>query len=843
MRNNNDGPELPGSPGSPEPESSNHRSLAIRSEQGHQIAIYDPNVIGGVTDDDTIDLKELWRTIMKRRWTIVSVASIVVAAALLMTLLIIPEYRATTQIQINPPGSSRILEYGDFTAEQTRYQEYLNTQTQIMRSRAVLESVVRNQDVANNPNLNGEIRQRSIVAEIFGVFRLFSGGRGQPQDESQLDPEAREQMDSFRVAAAAARLGSQVEVTPLRNSELVDLSVTGFDPAFVARMANAIADEYVRSNMQRRVDAGAEARLFLEDQLADMRINLERADQGLMDFARQTNIADLDEREQMALTALRRLSTRQSEIQTELVQLKTWRDLIEQGRIQTLEPVVESPVILDLQRRLLDVRSQYVTLSERFLDSYPDVQEVLSRIDGLEAEIQAQQQVIIGNIVGRYEALLAQENSLQEAIERSEDQILSLNERAVQYNILQREFQTSEELYDGLLQRMKEIGISAGIQENNISIIDRARPPWGPFKPNLLRNLMLGLVLGLMAGAGLALLLEFLDGSIRRVEDIERIVDRPVLGVIPLVKSAADRSSLLPFGLGQKTPTTDEPDELASHTASDVGDPSVAQVSTDDELDPEEMAEIEEATVAMLCARKPSSAVAESIRSLRTSLNFATAEGMPQVMMFTSSSMSEGKTTCAINLATVMAQSGSRVLLIDGDLRKPRIHKEFGIDKSPGLTDQITHFSADSLTNLPIVDSGIEGLSLLLAGSPTPNPADMLTSTRLTRILDELKTRFDHIIIDASPILGLADAVILARQTEGLIFVTRSGQTGKDNFRMSMKRLAQVRAPVLGVVLNCVDLRSPEYSYYSAYYYSYDAHPDDADSVVGNADAPNRSVA
>ncbi len=835
MRNNNDGADLPGSPESRDP--SNERALALRSEQNHQVAIYDPNVVGGVMDDDTIDLKELWRIVMKRRWTIVSVASIIVAAALLMTLLIIPEYRASTQIQINPPGSSRILEYGDFTAEQTRYQEYLNTQTQIMRSRGVLESVVRNEGVANNPNLNGEVRQRNIIAEIFGVFRLFTGGRGQPQDESQLDPEAQEQIESFRVASAAARLGSRVEVTPVRNSELVYLSVTGFDPAFVARMANAIADEYVRSNMQRRVDAGAEARLFLEDQLADMRITLERADQNLMDFAKQSNIADLDEREQMALTALRRLSTRQSEIQTELVQLKTWRDLIEQGRVQTLEPVVESPVILDLQRRLLDARSQYVTLSERFLDSYPDVQEVLSRIEGLEAEIQAQQQVIIGNIVGRYENLLAQENSLQEAIERSEAQILALNERAVQYNILQREFETSRELYDGLLQRMKEIGVAAGVQENNISIIDRARPPWGPFKPNLLRNLMLALVLGLMAGGGLAFLLEFLDGSIRRVEDIERIVDRPVLGVIPLVKSATDRSSLLPFDLGQKSQTTQATDDTDNTVHSD-----------DDELETEELAAVEEATVAMLSAQKPSSAVAESIRSLRTSLNFATAEGMPKVLMFTSASMSEGKTTCAINLATVMAQSGSRVLLIDGDLRKPRVHKEFGIDKSPGLTDQITHFSADSLTNLPIVDSGIEGLSLLLAGSPTPNPADMLTSTRLTRILDELKTRFDHIVIDASPILGLADALILARQTEGLIFVTRSGQTGKDNFRMSMKRLAQVRAPVLGVVLNCVDLRSPEYSYYSAYYYSYDAHPDDDndtnnDPAVGASTAPNRPVA
>ena len=794
------------------------RALSVRSEQ-NQIAIYDPNVVGGVMDDETIDLKELWRIVVKRRWTIISVASIIVAAALLITLLVIPEYRATTQIQINPPGSARILAYEDFTAEQTRYQEYLNTQIQIMRSRSVLESVVRNQDVANNPNLNGEIRQRNILAEVLGVFRLITGGGRQGPDDSELPPEAIEQRNAFRVQAAAARLGSRVEVTPIRNSELVYLSVTGFDPGFTARMANAIADEYVRSNMQRRMDAGAEARVFLEDQLADMRIALEQADQNLMDFAKQNNIADLDERERMALTALRRLSDRQSEIQAELVQLKTWRDLIEAGRIETLEPVVESPVILDLERRLLDARSQYVTLSERFLDSYPDVQEVLSRIDGLEAEIQAQRQVIINNIVGRYENLIAQENSLQEAIERSEQQILALNERAVQYNILDREFETSRELYDGLLQRMKEIGVAAGVQENNISIIDRARPPWGPFKPNLLRNLMLAVVLGLMAGGGLAFLLEFLDGSIRRVEDIERIVDRPVLAVVPLIRSAKAKESLVPFNIPGR-------EKVASASRSSDANASPRPVTTDEDYEASG-APADEATIAMLSAIKPSSSVAESIRSLRTSLNFATAEGMPQVLMLTSAGMSEGKTTCAINLATVMAQAGSRVLLIDGDLRKPRVHKEFGIDKAPGVTDQITHFSVDSLSNLPIVETNVEGLSILPAGSPTPNPADMLASTRLTRILDEVKQHFDHIIMDASPILGLADALILSRQSEGLIFVTRSAQTGKDNFRMSMKRLAQVRASVLGVVLNCVDLDSPEYSYYSAYYYSYDSDPGD----------------
>ena len=830
MRNDNTGQDTPNSP-----EGSSDRALALRAGQSHDVTPFDNRAVGGVHGDETIELRELWQILIRRRWTIVAVAIIIVVAAFLMTLLIIPEYRATTQIQINPPGGSRILEYGDFTAQQTRFQDYLNTQTQIIRSRRVMERVIRNEGVANHPDLTGETHQRNIIGELVGLLRMVTGNDRAREDQSELDPAARERLEAARVAAAAGRLGSRVSVAPVRGTELINLSVTGFNPEFVARMANAIADEYVQSNMQRRVDAGAEARVFLEDQLADMRITLERADQNLMEFAKANNIADLDEREQMALTALRRLSTRQSEIKAELVQLQTWRDLIGQGRVETLQPVVESPVILDLQRRLLDARTEYVTLSERFLDGYPAVQEVLSRIEGLKAEIQTQQEVIVRNIVGRYENLTAQAAALQEAIERAESQILSLNERSVQYNILQREFETSRELYDGLLQRMKEIGVAAGVRENNISIIDRARRPGAPFRPNLSRNLVLAVILGLMAGTGLVFLLEFLDRSIRRIIDIERIVDRPVLGIIPLVRSARDRSSLLPFDIGRQGAGT--PDGAAD-TASRVH-------TDDDQLKPEELAAVEEATVAMLSAIKPSSALAESVRSLRTSLNFATAQGMPEVLMITSTASLEGKTTCAVNLATVMAQSGSRVLLVDADLRRPRLHKEFGVDKTPGLTDQITHFSVDSLANVPYVDTEIEGLSLLPAGSPTPNPTDMLASTRLTKILDELRTQFDHIVIDSSPILGLADALTLARQTEGLVFVARSGQTVKDDFKMSMKRLAQVRAPVLGVILNGVNLRDPEYSYYSAYYHYYGAHLDedddgDTDPAAGAPDAPAR---
>lgn len=747
------------------------------SGKGHQLTVYDPSV-QQFDDDDTIDLREYWRILVKRRFTVLGVVAIVVTAALLSTLLMIPEYRSTAQVQISPQNA-RILEFGDFSGDGTTggrtFQEFLTTQFEILRSRSLAEKVVVEHDLSDHPELAGEVRQRGLLNEARALAGTVLGA---------LRPEASAAEPDMRPERGAARrLLDRLEVQPVRNSHLVNVSVRAFDPQLAALATNALVEEYIQSSLERRYEAGSEARRFLEGQLEDMRISLERSDQALMDFAREQNVADLEERLSMARNSMRNMSERLNEVQAELVQLASWKVLIEEGQTSHLDPVVNDEAIAGLQQRLVEANTEYTSLSEVFLDSYPAVEEVRSRINRLRQEITDRRQTIVENILGRHENLLAQERALQQAIEQREQSILALNERAVQYNILRREFETNRELYDGLLQRMKEIGVAAGVQENNIAVIDRARVAGAPFKPSLPRNLALALVLGLFGGVGLALLLEFLDGSVRRVEDIERLVDRPVLGMVPLVKFKGRDGKVR-----TRPKRIEKPEESISHYS----------------------------------AVKPSSGVSESFRSLRTSLSFATPEGMPRTLMLTSASVGEGKTTAAINLATVIAQNGHRVLLIDADLRKPRVHREFNCLRAPGLTNRIARYENTGQDNSAIHPTHTENLFIMPAGNSTPNPAEMLSSDRLARVLDGCKRAFDHIIIDAPPTLGLADALTLSRQVDGVIFVAMAGQTAKENFRGSMKRLAQVQSPVLGVVLNGVDLDSPEYAYYSSYYYNYE---------------------
>ncbi|NBD96026.1 MAG: polysaccharide biosynthesis tyrosine autokinase [Gammaproteobacteria bacterium] len=751
--------------------------LQAVSARGQELTVYDPSV-QQVEEDETIDLREYWRILVKRKWTVIGVAVIVLTAALLSSLLMVPEYRSTAQVEINPE-SARILNYQDFAPEAQGWNAtgiFYSTQFQILRSSALAEQVIRDEQLQDHPELQGQIRQRSLMGEIRSLFytvtrAIMPSGGGSPGATGERRVPSAEEVEAAKVRRAANVLRSRISVNQVEGSRLVNVSVRAFDPQLAKQLANSLVQNYIEMSMQRRYEAGNEARGFLEDQLEDMRIQLERADEALMEFARENNVADLDQRLSMARTAIQQFNDRRTSVEAELVQLESYKTLIEQGRTEHLDPIVNSDSINALEQRLIDARSEYASLSERFQDSYPAVQEVLTRIDRLEQEITDERQNIVGNILGRYENLQAQSEALESAMQERESSMLALNEQAVQYNILRREFETNRELYDGLLQRMKEIGVAAGIQENNIAIIEEAVAAGAPFKPNIPRNLMLALAIGLMGGIALALVLEFLDSSIRRVEDIERLVDRPVLGMVPLVK------------LRDKKNETDK------------------QIRDSERI------------VSHYSAVHPHSAVSEAFRSLRTSLMFSTPEGLPRTLMVTSSGMGEGKT---------------RVLLIDADLRKPRIHRDFNLFRSPGLTNRIALSENNGPDNSAIHATHVPHMFIMPSGNSTPSPAEMLSSERLAKVLDSCRRAFDYIIMDAPPTLGLADSMILARQVDGVVMVARAGSTGKENFRVAIKRLSQVKAPVLGVVLNGVDLDSPEYAYYSSYYYNYEAEDDES---------------
>jgi capsular exopolysaccharide synthesis family protein len=765
------------------------------------MAQYDPYQSTSTDLEETIDIMELWRSVLKRKWVVLSILVIFLATATLASWLTIPVYRATAVVQINHE-TANILRIEDFEAAPRSWQgveQFYQTQYEILQGRQLAEDVVERLEIWDHPELSGEIRQRSLLGEIQALPRRLMAifNRREATNLNRQSP-SEEQMRAMAIRRAGAFLRSKISVSPRPQSRLVNVSVSSFDPAFAARLANGVVAEYIRSTMQRRYDAGQEAREFLQGQLEEMRIALERADQNLLDFAQENGVADLQDRIDMSNDALRNLNTRLAEAEADLVQIGAFQSLINQGRGDAIRPVVNDGQIQALENQKASLATEYASLSQRFRDDYQAIVELQSRIAEIDTQITERQQDIVDDVLAEYSNLGAEITALQTAVEEREASVLALSQQGVQYNILRREFETNRGLYDGMLQRLREIGVASGAQENNIALIDSALRPGRAYLPNTQRNLLMALALGLAVGVGVALILEFLDTTIRRTDDVEKLVGRPVLGLIPMVKLREQK---------QKSGATQK---------------------------------LQDRAVSHYSELHPKSAVSEAFRSLRTSLMFSTPQGMPKTILVTSPGPGDGKTTNTINLATVMAQNGARVLVIDADLRKPRLHRDFGIPHAPGLTNRIAGSQSTTTEQSAIVPTSVENLFIMPSGNQAPNPAEMLSSERMRKIVSMASRAFDHVIIDSAPVLGLADALILSRLVDGVVMVVGAGKTAKDSIKVSTRRMAQVQAPLLGVVMNQVDLDSPDYAYYTQYYYNYtggelNAEPDDPPKVIGQS--------
>jgi len=402
------------------------------------------------------------------------------------------------------------------------------------------------------------------------------------------------------------------------------------------------------------------------------------------------------------------------------------------------------------------------------------------QLQELDTQIEAQEKVAAGRIESDYQAAMNREQLLHKAFEDQKNEANSLNTKLVEYSLLRRDYETNQQLYEGLLQRLKEAGISSGLRSSNIHVVDRARPPMNPVRPRKSLNMMLSLVVGLALGCALAMFNEYLDNSVKIPEDVEQLVNLPVLGIIPAVASvmAAYPSRRKPL------PRAAAP----TGTTSDL------------------------ATVA-----QPQSVVSEAYRALRTSILLSTSRHAPQLILISSGQPREGKTTTALNLAITLAQRGDRVVLIDTDLRRPRIHRSFQMQNDRGLSTFLT-------TQAPIEELArpvrqVPNLFVIPSGPTPPNPAELLSSEPLEALFAELRRHFDFIVLDSPPAISVADSMILAAHADGVMLVVHGGVTTRETLKHTTKLMNSVNARILGIVLNNVDVRSVDYKYYYSNYY------------------------
>jgi capsular exopolysaccharide synthesis family protein len=452
-----------------------------------------------------------------------------------------------------------------------------------------------------------------------------------------------------------------------------------------------------------------------------------------------------------------------------------------------------------LRGQQADLRIQIAELSTQFGPSYPKVAQLNSQLKQVDSEIQAEIKKVVSGVRDQYQSALHHEGLLRAALEKQKQEANKLNEGAIEYSILKRDVESNRQLYEGLLEKLKEAGVTAGLRSNNFRIVDAARAPTSPSEPNIPRNLAFALLLGLTSGVGLAFLMEGLDNTVRTTEQAQMISGLPSLGMIPMGSLAT-----------------------AEQKKRRLAMPSPSKEA-----------------VELITQARPQSQMAESYRALRTSLLLSSLAAPPKTILVTSALPQEGKTTTSINTAIVLAQKGVRVLLIDADLRRPSVHKNLGMGPRSGLSNVLT--GSSEVQQCIVRSSILPNLFVLPAGAPPPNPAELLASANMKGVLTQLREQYDHIVLDTPPTLSVTDAVVLSTRVDTVVLVIRSGQTTKTALRRARDILLQVNARVSGVLLNAVDLSSPDYYYYYEYRKKYGGYYQESDAPDGPEPASRAS--
>jgi capsular exopolysaccharide synthesis family protein len=697
----------------------------------------------------------------KHQWQIAFFLLAVVSIVTIATFRMQPVYEATARVEIDhdTPNAFRFND-GEQGADYMDTEDYITTQSKILQSETLAMQTVRSMGLDRLPQFGGQ-----------------PGKAGKPVVEGS-DAAMR------RPPALGAFLAG-LTIKRVPTSRLLDVTFETTDPVLAAKVVNAHLNNFIEQNFRSRFESATQASNWMAGQLNEMKIKVENAEDARLEYERDNQIWTIDEKSDISTEKMADLEKQLTEAQADRINKEAIYNLAQSGNYDAIAAVRESPVIQDILKQQTTLSASYTDAVSQYGPKFPKVLRIEAQLKDLDQLITKEKLNIGNQVEADYRGSRQRELLLQQALDEQKAQVNQTAEKLVQYNILKREADTNKQLYDGMLQKLKEAGITAGLRSSNIRIVDPALIPSYPSRPNKTRNILLSILVGFVGGIGLALLREYLDNTVKTPDDIETLARLPSLAVVPaLSNSSGKRRGRFSKLLKTSVVTSKEGRaELISHNM-------------------------------------PQSQMSEAFRALRTSLLLSQADHPPQVILMTSSLPREGKTTAAVNLAVTLAQLGDKTLLVDADLRKPGINRALSLvdGKHAGLSSYLAGVSTLDLITVP--HPAISNLDAIPTGPIPPNPADLLSSRRLTELIAELRKRYKFVVIDSPPIMAATDAVILSVLVDGVLMVVRSGETPKEAFSRTRDLLVGVKCHMLGVVLNAVDASSPDY-YYSYRYYPY----------------------
>ncbi len=702
-------------------------------------------------------LGDYMRVVYKRRWLAATTLFLVVVTAIVYTFTATPVYEARAQLLIEVENPN-VVSFKEVIEQDKATSDYYQTQYRILQSRTLARRTLSKLNLWGQfqpvPGAKSRFSVGTIIEGSLGVARLFtSAPRVEPPADNETTVQSRA-IDQFL---------ANLTIAPVRNSRLVDVKYASAYPELAAAVANTTTAMYIEQSLEFKYTSSREASDWLGQRLGEQRKQVESTEAALQRYREQNDALSLEERQNIVVQKLADLNAAVTRAKTERIQKEAAYGQIrmiqsDRTALDTVPSILANQFVQQQKSELADLQRQQAQLSDKLGEKHPDMVKNRHAIQTAEAKIQGEIAKVVESMKHDYQTALAQEQSLMHALDQQKEDALALNRKGIGYGALQRDAASNRQIFEALMQRTKETGISGALKTSNIRVVDNAETPRVPASPNKVANMMLALIGGSVLAIALVFFFEYADNRIKSPNEIKAHLGLPFLGMIPGVTDEIEGTPLLDNGVN--------------------------------------------------------AGFAEAFRMVRTNLVFSSVDAGSQTICITSSGPGEGKTLVGSNIAVALGQTGQRVLLIDADMRRPRVHEVFEMPQEPGLSNLLV---GDTKTADAVKQTRSKGLWVLPAGRIPPNPAELLGSTRFKDFVTTVSQHFDWVVIDSPPVMAVADAAVIANIVSGVVFVVGAEMTSRTVARTAVEQLANARGRVIGAVLNRVDLDNNAY-YYSQYY-------------------------
>ena len=726
---------------------------------GNQIIEYIPieDSAAKQTHADDFSFGELWRRLMQRKWLLLTVATGVFGSTLVLTMLAPNIYRATTSLHVTAEDARALnLSENDnnVTFTPLSEREFYITQTELLNSQKLIRNTIDKLGIASQFDKDDSLSTK-INTWFAGLKHDLLGGELEKPATNNVE-------ENFQ---------KHLTVNAVKDSQIFKISFDHKDPELASQVVNTLADSYKEMNFELRNERVAHAKETLSKKLEEAKHELETSEASLVNYAKKQGIINVDNDRSAAAEVLTSLN--QALTEAKGARIAAEAAYSRSKDVAGADRTLENPAVQRLKEELARVEAEYRDKASLFKPGFPEMQQLQARVSELRSKIAQESSSIDtttrGRLKAEYDASAQREADLKAEVKKQEALLMGQRDKSVDYNTLQRKVEADRRNYEGLLERLNEVRLAEDSGASNVAVVDKALVPTKPYSPNVPLNLGMGAALGLLLGLLTAVLADLMDDRIRSIEDMKRSLgSTPLLGVVPFISGRNNKNVLALRGRQSGS----------------------------------------------------SSFMLEAFRSIRehlTMLKQPAQHGLAQVVNVTSAAPSEGKTTAAVNLATVFAYAEKKVLLIDCDLRHPEVHNKLNVRNQMGVSDYLL---GNKEFNEVVQESPVKNLYTVTSGSAIPNPTELLASNRFAELLTEAEGLFDHVIIDCPPVMGLADALIVSNRTGNTVLVCANGETRKRNLKDALSRLAQAHGKVTGAVLTkmkSAEVSNKYYGYPSRY--------------------------